>query len=77
MRLLQQHDRWVPQIIQSLEIALLEEHGNEWIPFCRIGEQEPIGSIHAQTHEIRFHDHVVPVHREVVALEAPRRPPSQ
>jgi hypothetical protein len=76
MRLLKQHDRWVPQFTQVWEVAHLEEHGDEWIPFCRIGQQDPIGSIHAQTHEIRLHDHVVLVHREVVALAAPRRPTS-
>ncbi len=56
MRLVLYHDRWVPQFTQLWEVEFFAEHGEHWVPFCRVGEQEPIGSIHARTHEIRVRD---------------------
>ena len=71
MRLLKQQEHWVPQFTQVWEVEVLAEQGEHWVPFCRVGEREPIGSIHARTHEIRVSDGVVVSHRQVVALAAP------
>jgi len=70
VRLLKQQDRWVPQFTQVWEIEVLAEQGEHWVPFYRVGEQVPIGSIQAHTHEIRVQDGVVVFHRQVVALAA-------
>lgn len=71
MRLVLQHDRWVPQFTQVWEIEFLAEQGEHWVPFCRVGEQEPVGSIQAKTHQIRVYKGVALLHRQVVALAAP------
>ena len=47
MRLLKHQAQWVPQFTQVWKVEYLAEQGEQWSSFCRVGEQEPIGSIHA------------------------------
>jgi hypothetical protein len=71
MRLQYQQEKWIPQFTQVWEVEFLAEQGDTWIPFCRVGEQKSIGSIHAQTHEVRLDEGTTLTRRQVVALALP------
>ena len=49
------------------EATILAEQGKRWLPFCRVGSDEPIGEIQARTHQIRLYLGVVLADSQAVA----------
>jgi hypothetical protein len=71
MRLLQKGANIVPLFTLSWEVsylAHLAEQGVEWMSIARVGDARPLGIIHTQTHEIRLHEGVTIVNRQVAVL---------
>ncbi|GCE51160.1 hypothetical protein EI42_03314 [Thermosporothrix hazakensis] len=69
MRLVSEGQRIIARFTVPWEIAFLAEQGNVWIGLHRPGEKDPLGAIHAQTHEVRLWQNTI--ERQVVVLGAP------
>jgi hypothetical protein len=69
MRLIQKGEILTPYLTLAWEIEYLAEQQDRWVPFCFNGHTEPIGAIHARTHEIRLHTSIPIMNRQIVVLK--------
>lgn len=75
MRLIRKEGDLVPVFSQTWEVAYLEEQGDCWVPFSLFNQSEPIGEIHAATHQIRIKAGTQIADRQMVVLSPPSDDP--
>lgn len=71
MRLILREGRVSVQFTLMWEVAYLLEQGEQWIPFCFVGQTSPIGEIHAASHRVLFYPGCEVVDRQLVVLAPP------
>ena len=69
MRLIKQNNgSWKALFTVAWEVEHLAEVGEQWVPFALAQTREPVGQIHATSHEIRLDPGVTLSTRQVVTL---------
>jgi hypothetical protein len=72
MRLVQQGDKVGIQFTTTWEVTYLAEQGERWVPFTLPGKTDPIGKIHASTHQVcLFSGHLVSSRQAVTLCIVP------